>query len=251
MRAYSMSLMGCLFVLGALRSAAQDSAQGPHRTQEMVFPSPERGAEALVQAAKAGDVDRLTQIVGLEPGMLQTESDSIDVGARGRFVEKYEQMHRVVREPGGSAELYIGAEDWPFPVPLDSSNGVWHFDSEAGKLAVLHRRIGQNELIAIAVCRELAVGTVHVGAIPKPFHGYAFRALPLTHKGFLAYPVAYRSSGVMTFLVDDQGIVYQRDNGPESRVIARGMSTASPDATWEPADEPAAAASIVPMMRPY
>ena len=46
--------------------------------------------------------------------------------------KKYQEMHRLVREPDGSTVLYIGAENWPFPIPLVSKNGAWYFDSKTG-----------------------------------------------------------------------------------------------------------------------
>lgn len=235
--------------LGAL--VLMTIATGTAGAQAMVFPSPDSGTQALARAARAGDVGQLARILGLEPRMLQADDDSTDAGARERFVAKYEQMHRVVREPKRTAVLYIGAENWPFPVPLDSSDGVWHFDAEAGKRAVLYRRIGQNELVAIAVCQGLAAGAMDVGAVPAPFHGYAFKRLAATKNGFVGYPVQYRSSGVMTFVVDGRGTVYQKDNGPTSERIASGMTTAATaDDTWKPVDKDAVAGSVVPAMVP-
>ena len=75
---------------------------------------------------------------------------------REQFSRKYEEMHRLVREPDGTTVLYIGAENWPFPVPLVSKNGEWHFDSDSGKKEILARRIGENELTAIQICKEFA-----------------------------------------------------------------------------------------------
>jgi hypothetical protein len=92
---------------------------------------------------------------------------------------------------------------------------------------------------------------------PQPFHGYYFRIL--TGQGakaiggaksylvdgkmtdgfaFVAYPAEYRNSGVMTFLVDQSGIVYQKDLGPKTPDIAKQMTTYNPDKTWVTAEVP-------------
>jgi hypothetical protein len=70
-------------------------------------------------------------------------------------VRKYEEMHRFLKEPDGSVTLYIGAENWPTPIPLAMKGDLWFFDSEAGKREILFRRIGRNEISAIRICQEL------------------------------------------------------------------------------------------------
>ena len=70
-------------------------------------------------------------------------------------MQKYEEMHRLVKEPDGTVTLYIGAENWPTPIPLVNKGNSWYFDTEAGKKEILYRRIGRNEMSAIRVCQEL------------------------------------------------------------------------------------------------
>ena len=48
----------------------------------------------------------------------------------------------------------------------------------------------------------------------------------------VAYPAKWGASGVMTFLVNHDGIVFQKDLGPKATVIARAMKTFNPDSTW-------------------
>jgi len=180
-------------------------------------------------------------------------------------------MHRLVKEPDGSTVLYVGAENWPFPVPLVSENGQWRFDTEAGLAEVARRRIGRDETTAVRVCQHalrgtakrdataaasddpiiayaeglLAAGPPDAGHTPEagPFHGYYFRlvtkppahraATPGGHRsgaktegGFavVAYPAEYRSSGVMTFVVTEDGTVYEKDLGPETAKVASKTS---------------------------
>jgi hypothetical protein len=86
---------------------------------------------------------------------------------REMFVQKYQEMHRLGRDADGSETLYIGAENWPFPIPLVEKNGAWHFDPDTGLKEVLFRRIGENELTAIAICHELVAAERQFRANPK------------------------------------------------------------------------------------
>ena len=93
----------------------------------------------------------------------RTEKKSSLRGTRSRtfstradFVQRYLEMHRLVNEPDGTTVLYIGAKNWPTPIPLVHNAHGWYFDTEAGKREILYRRIGRNEMSAIRVCQELA-----------------------------------------------------------------------------------------------
>jgi hypothetical protein len=118
-------------------------------------------------------------------------------------------MHRLHRERDGSVTLFIGAENWPFPIPIVEKNGAWRFDADAGQQEVRFRRIGENEFTAISACHGLASQRRDRtdAATPVALHGYYFRVLPPQKNnavvGFavVAYPAEYRSSGVMTFVV--------------------------------------------------
>jgi len=166
--------------------------------------------------------------------------------------------------------LYIGAENWPFPVPLIAKNGAWRFDPETGAKEVMFRRIGDNELTAIATCHEFVAAEQRYPANPNPagptdsspaslvakaaggsgggapvlFRGYYFRVLPKgtdtkTNGKFsvVAYPAEYRSSGVMTFVVMDNGVVYEKDLGTNTGALAVAMNAFHKDASWRAAGE--------------
>jgi Protein of unknown function (DUF2950) len=185
-------------------------------------------------------------------------------------------MHRLVQEPDGSTVLYIGAENWPFPIPLVSKNGAWYFDSKAGTQEILFRRIGENEAVAIEVCEEFAITKKDQVAKPasydpitqfaqslvsaglanggsndsSPFHGYYFRpvngnsAAPTSshvsgsHKKgglvLVAYPAEYRSSGVKSFIVTKNDIVYEKDLGPGTTTVAPTIKSRT--SGWRPAE---------------
>jgi hypothetical protein len=196
-------------------------------------------------------------------------------------------MHRLVREPDGSTVLYIGAENWPFPIPLVSKTqtktAAWYFDSDSGTLEILFRTVGENETTAIEVCRALAkakerseiivAGDDPIGQYAQslatartanadntsrnaekessPFHGYYFRvmtgnstAMANSNAGvkktaglaLVAYPAEYGSSGIVTFIVTLDGVVYEKDLGPKTTKVAPALKERSPDSSWHVAD---------------
>jgi hypothetical protein len=121
------------------------------------FSSPWKASSALFQAVQNSDEEALERILGAGKEVTSSSDEIEDKLERERFSEKYQEMHRLVREPDGSTVLYIGAENWPFPIPLVSKDGVWFFDSDTGTQEILFRRIGENETTAIEVCEEFAL----------------------------------------------------------------------------------------------
>jgi hypothetical protein len=221
----------------SLALAAYAPASRAEQSIQKTYPSPEEAVEALFQAVKARDEQALSQVLGGDKELLSIDDADQDDFDRQRFLEKYQEMHRLAREPDGTV-LYLGAENWPFPIPLIAKNGTWSFDAPSGKQEILFRRIGANESFAIDVCHALVRSTEgdvasSVGS-PVPFHGYYFRALSARGKpaSFIAYPAEYRSSGVMTFVVDQRGVVYERDLGPRTAKVAKTMTRYKPDSNW-------------------
>ncbi len=120
------------------------------------FSSPGEASSALFQAVQNGDEEAVETILGAGKEVTSSSDEIEDKLERERFSEKYQEMHRLVREPDGSTVLYIGAENWPFPIPLVSKNGAWYFDSDTGTQEILFRTVGENETTAIQVCHALA-----------------------------------------------------------------------------------------------
>src|ERR1700693_5771043 len=119
-------LLGLLVVAGfADSSLAQD-------TQTRMFSSPQEASNALFQAAQKNDGPALEVILGVGKEVTSSSDELADKIEREQFSKKYQEMHRLVREDDGSVVLYIGAENWPFPIPLVSKDGEWYFDSKAG-----------------------------------------------------------------------------------------------------------------------
>jgi hypothetical protein len=159
--AWMLASAVALLALGNARlSFAQVSAP---RT----FASPGEACEALLRAVKSDDEQGLQAIVGAGKEVTSSSDDLEDKLERDGFVQKYQQMHRLVREPDKTVVLYVGAENWPFPFPLVAKDGRWQFDSKAGSNEVLYRRIGQNEAMAIGAFRLLILAEQEHKATPR------------------------------------------------------------------------------------
>jgi hypothetical protein len=285
-------------------------AANAQQSNEKTFANPGDAVKALYDAAKTNDPAALSAIFGTSAGeLLHSGDDVADKKMIDDFIRRYDQMHRVVIEPDGTATLYIGAENWPGPISLvKTSSGAWYFDVESGKNEILYRRIGANENDAIEICYALVdaqrdyasaarrgepsrryamkfisdegkenglywkvpsgdppspIGPLIADAASEgyttqkgktPFHGYYFHILEkqratkagkeYTMNGslaqgfaFLAYPAQYRNSGVMTFVVNQDGVIYQKELGPDTESIASAMTEYNPDDSWDRADQ--------------
>ena len=257
-------LLGLLVAVGFAKSSF---AQESHPRS---FSSPGEASDALFQAAQEGDERALEAILGAGKEVTSSSNEEEDKLEREQFSQKYQEMHRLVQEPDGSTVLYIGAENWPFPIPLVSQKGAWYFDSDRGKQEILFRRIGENEATAVQVCEEFAMaknaadakadsqdpitrfaqslasaGPTGTDKEANPFHGYYFRIVARNassdagdhgKKGLtlIAYPADYESSGVKTFVVTQKGIIFEKDLGPETTTIAPQMK-ARTGSSWHPA----------------
>jgi hypothetical protein len=236
--------------------AAQAFAQAPG---QRTYKSAGEACQALLQAVQHDDEPALETIIGKDVIIRGNEAHKLE---RQQFAQKYDQMHRLVQEPQGITVLYVGAENWPFPVPLASKNGVWYFDSQAGKQEIMYRRIGENELAAMEVMDRFAVDKKQPGTKAaendavykyadalassgsgateeKAFHGYYFRVIAANPSAkenslmLVAYPAEYRTSGVMTFIVTGSGAMFEKDLGANTRRLAKQMNQRS-GTDWRP-----------------
>jgi hypothetical protein len=253
-------LVGLAFTLLSIGQAPLSVSQ---TSQPKTFSSPGEATNALFQAVQNEDEQTLEAILGAGKEETSSSDEVEDKLEREQFGQKYKEMHRLVQEPDGSTVLYIGAENWPFPIPLVANNGEWHFDSDRGKQEILFRRIGENEASAIEVCLEFAMAknasaakadsedaiTRYAESLAtaaaaasngnkdsNPFHGYYFRIVTENHASegtgagrtkkaltLIAYPAEYQSSGVKTFVVTRKGVVFEKDLGPETKTLAPQM----------------------------
>jgi hypothetical protein len=281
-----------------------------------LFSSPEDALKTITEAVKANDKAVLDQIFGPSWKDLRSGDEVQEAAEFNELAKHLAEKTALVKENDAKVILHVGNENWPFPIPIVKSNDQWFFDTEAGREEILNRRIGEDELTAILVCRayvkaqreyvlndwdgdgifayaqklrsdpgkknglfwrtapgkevsplgELVARAWHEGykkgkaafkeAEPLPFHGYYFKIL--TRQGrnvpggsynyivngnmvggfaFVAFPSNWGKSGVMTFIVNQQGKVYQRNLGPETARIAQKMKSYNPDKTWLPVKE--------------
>ncbi len=296
----------------AENAGTKEAPPATPQSGQKTFPSAADACKALIEALRANNQSDLLSILGPEAKDILSSGDEVeDKDNRENFVQKYQQMHRLVTEQDGKVTLYIGAENWPTPIPLANQGAEWFFDTPAGKEEILYRRVGRNELAVIQVCQELVdaekeyyaqphdgaptkeyaqkifsdphkhdglyweagagqaespIGPLLADAAqagytqessqkPEPFHGYYFHIL--TGQGadqpggarsyivdgkmtggfaILAFPAEYRSSGVMTFIADQDGVVYQKDLGPSTDETAKSIKEYNRDATWQKAE---------------
>lgn len=276
-------------------------------TDQKTFATPAEAVQALVKAAEDGNQDEMLAVFGDDGKELVYSGDAVqDKANMQSFVKAYKTKHALVTRDKDARILQVGANDWPMPIPLVNDGGHWRFDTATGKEELLYRRIGHNELGAIAACRGFidaqrdysAVG--HDGlpagiyaqklmsnpgkqnglywetkegepASPAgpflaqaggegyespgtdvPYHGYLYRILQaqgtaarggaksylvggqLTEGvGLVAYPAQYKVSGVMTFVINQRGVVYQKDLGEKTLELAGAMTEYDPDSTWK------------------
>src|SRR5208337_4622674 len=122
---------------------------------QKTFSSPQEASTALVAAAQSNDEKAILEILGPDGKQIISSGDETeDAQSRADFLRRYQEMHRLVKEPDGFT-LYVGAENWPLPIPLVERDSSWYFDTAAGSREILYRRIGRNEISAIRACQEL------------------------------------------------------------------------------------------------
>jgi hypothetical protein len=254
---------------------------------------------------KTGSSRAMIKVLGRDAGEIIASGDDVaDAETRASFLSAYETTHSIRSEENKKATLILGADDFPFPIPLVNDRNGWEFDAAAGRLEILYRRIGRNEADAIQTALafvdaqneyadkdrgegagvyaqritsspgkkdglfwrddrdpsplgELAARASAGGYKPgregdAPYHGYYFRILkaqgPNAPGGALnyvvknkmiggfaliAYPAEYGNSGVMTFMVNHAGVVYEKDLGSRTPIVVSRTLLFDPDQTWK------------------
>lgn len=155
---YVALLSGALFVLVIALGSCKKTENPATVAARRVFASPADAGAAFLEAAKSGDAAALQAIFGPETKSVLFSGDAVkDKNNLEDFVAAYNQMHRWREIKVGGQVLYIGADNYPFPIPLGrNASGQWLFDTGAGKDEILARRIGKDELTAIAASAALA-----------------------------------------------------------------------------------------------
>jgi DUF2950 family protein len=279
------------------------------KESQRTFATPSEAGGALLEAAKSGDQAALLAIFGPDGKEVLFSEDPVkDQNTLENFVSAYEMMNRWININAGGKMLYVGAENFPFPIPLQqNASGQWYFNTAAGADEILARRIGRGELVAIAAIGAIAnaeqqyfsqiragekvkqyaqkfasdegtqnglywpdavgrapspigqmgdfakaAGYTKSGEKPQPFNGYYFRILTRqgdTAKGgakdyvvngnmtdgfaILAYPAEYRNSGIMSFIVGEDGTIYEKDLREGTADVALAMTEYNPGDGWK------------------
>ena len=298
-----------LLILAVLLTSRTSAAQAI--SGQKTFPSSSEAVKNLMAAARSGDPAQLVPIIGPQAGALIASGD---LGAAkqvlANFVKAYDEKHAISSEAQGFEFLQVGKGDWPFPFPIVRDGETWYFDIDRGNEEILDRRVGRNELGAIAVCEgyvqsqkdyaakgrdgnprgiyaqrflsapgkqdglywpvskgepESPMGPLVASAAlenssqpsaeaPAPYYGYYYKILTAQGPdapggensyivdgkltgGFalIAYPAKYDFSGVMTFIVNQDGVVYQQDLGDQTTDSASKITAFNPDSSWQPA----------------
>ena len=288
-----------LVLLGASGAGAQE-----HRG----FASADEAVTALIAALESDDLAQLGLLLGPGSEAVVSSGDAVaDNTANENFVAAYKTRHSLVDAGDGALILQVGDDEWPLPIPLVERDGQWYLDGAAGVEELAFRRIGHNELGAIAVCRgfvdaqleyaaqghdgnepgifaakllsdpgqqnglywETAEGEplspagpalaaaaeegyrAAIGGKRTAYHGYYYRMLfaqganaeggtieyfvdgYLTQGvALLAWPASYRSSGVKSFVINQDGLVYEKDLGDDTNAAADSIRVFDPDDSW-------------------
>jgi Protein of unknown function (DUF2950) len=132
-------------MIGTLLCSAASSA-----TAQQAFKTPDEAASALVSAAKTGNAKSIVTVLGPDGEDIVSSGDEVaDVATREKFVTAYDAKHQITMDGDNKATMVIGGEDFPLPIPIVRKDGMWRFDTAAGREEILFRRIGKNELDAV------------------------------------------------------------------------------------------------------
>ena len=281
--------------------------QAAPKDVQRTFATPQEAIQATIDAAERNDTAALLQLFGPEgKDIVESGDPAEDQDLRTEFARSAHEKLQIDADPfrPDRVEFTVGAQEWPFPVPVVLRNGRWQLDSASGRLEIIARRIGRNELNAMEVCRGYAEAQIEYAAVEhdgdrvlkyaqriagtpgkqdglysgsvseslvsqpfaeaavaspstmgkqaEPYHGYYYRVL--TSQGpdaaggaidyvangkmiggfaLVAWPAEYGVSGVGTFVINHDGVVYEKDLGAGTALQARQMTRFNPDKSWQ------------------
>ncbi len=290
------------FTLVALSLASSVPAEEAATIPPKLFETPVEASDAFINAAKAGENKALLEIFGdKHKDLTGTDDPERDKELRAKVAAMAIERRRFRDNDADSVTMVIGAEAWPFPIPIVKTDKGWHFDTDTGIQEIVKRRIGENELTVIDAMRAYPDAQRQYAAVPRDgttvrqfarkfqstpgkqdglhwavdaaggepspagpeikgpetsFAGYHFKILTAQGEaapagkfdyiinghfigGFalIAWPAEYGKTGVMTFIVNHYGDVYESDFGPETAKIASAISEYNPTDDWSPAGD--------------
>ena len=286
------------FPLLALCLVSPVTAEESSVVPPKIFETPVEASDAFITAAKNGEQKAILEIFGdKHKELIGTADPERDKELRAKVAAMAVERRRFRDNDDDSVTMVIGAEAWPFPVPIVKTDKGWHFDSDTGITEIVNRRIGENELTVIdsmnayldaqrsyaatprdgTEVRQFArkfqssqgkkdglywPADTEKGEEPSPagpeikdpgtsYAGYQFKILTAQGDaapagkfdyiinghfigGFalIAWPAEYGKTGVMTFIVNHYGDVYERDFGPETAKTAGSITEYNPTEDW-------------------
>ena len=143
----------------------------PQQTTHKTFATPQEVVQATIDAAEHNDTPALLQLFGPEgKDMVESGDPAQDREFRAEFARLAHEKLQMEIDPlnPGRVEFTVGDQAWPFPLPVIRKDGKWQLDSASGKIEILARRIGRNELNAMEVCRGYAEAQMSYAATAHP-----------------------------------------------------------------------------------
>jgi hypothetical protein len=305
---------GSILAFGMVAAALIIPAAPARATDAKEFDTPEAAANAMVAALEKGTDEAIVELLGdAHNDELFTDDQAAERENRKKASEAAKQQMTLREDDSQTRTVLIGKEEWPVPFPIVKDDKGWHFDLEAGLYELLARRIGQNELAAIASLRAVVDAEEDYKAIDRdgdevleyaqkfasspgkkdglywevaadsneptspllpfitqqggylkgrdegdPLRGYDFRLLTRQGEGapggrydyiingnmiggfgVIAWPDDYGVTGIMTFIVNQQGKVYEQDLGDDTDLKAAAIQEYNLDDKWKLSkDEP-------------
>jgi hypothetical protein len=137
---------------------------------QRTFATPQEVVQATIDAAEHNDTAALLQLFGPQgKDIVESGDPAQDKDLRAEFARSAHEKLQINEDPltPNRVTFTVGAQEWPFPVPLVRRDGRWQLDSAGGRLEILARRIGRNELNAMEVCRGYAEAQMEYAAAAR------------------------------------------------------------------------------------
>jgi hypothetical protein len=149
-------LVGLCCVMPLMTLAQAQPAAKTAAVAQKGFDTPQRASDALIKAAGDFDVPELLAILGPDGRDVVASDDTVqDKNNAVAYAKEAAAKNsiEISKSNPSRATIIVGEEQWPLPIPLVKKSGKWYFNSKEGRQEILFRRIGENELNAITVCR--------------------------------------------------------------------------------------------------
>ena len=301
-----ISVLASRFLGGALIALTMPALA--YAADAKVFDTPDAAAAGMVSALEKGTDAAIVELLGdAHNDELFTDDEAAERENRKRAYDAAKEQMSLREDDADTRTVLIGKDEWPVPFPIVKGDKGWHFDLEAGLDELLARRVGQNELAAIASLRAVVDAEEDYRAIDRdgdevleyaqkfvsspgkkdglywevpegsnealspllsfvtqqegylqgrdegdPLRGYNFRIITRQGDGApggrydyiingnmiggyaaIATPDDYGNTGIMTFIVNQQGRIYEKDLGDDTALESASIQEYDLDDTWK------------------